>query len=58
MKVIGHETIAEEAKRIAFLGLGESLEEGDAVGGVAKNVSVVVAAIEGMIDETDINGAR
>ncbi len=58
MKVIGHETIAEEAKRIAFLGLGEGLEEGDAVGVIAKDVGAVVAAIEGMIDETVIDGAR
>ena len=56
--MIGHETIAEEAKRIAFLGLGEGLEEGDAVGVIAKDVGAVVAAIEGMIDETVIDGAR
>ena len=58
MKVIGHETRAEEAKRIAFFGLGESQEEGDAVGAVAEDVSAVVAAIEGLIDEAVIDGAR
>ncbi len=58
MKVIGHETIAEEAKRIAFLGLGEGLGEGDAVGVIAKDVGAVVATIEGTIDEIVIDGAR
>jgi hypothetical protein len=58
MKVIGHETRAEEAKRIAFLGFGEGLEKGDAVGVVAKDVGAVVAPIEGVIDETVIDGAR
>jgi hypothetical protein len=58
MKVIGHETIAEEAKRKAFLGLGEGLEEGDAVGVVAQDKSAVVTAIEGVIDETVVDGAR
>ena len=33
-------------------------EEGDAVGVIAKDVGAVVAAIEGMIDETVIDGAR
>jgi hypothetical protein len=54
MKVIGHEAIAEEAKRITFLGVGEGFKEGNAVGVVAKDVG----AVEGMIDETVIDGAR
>jgi hypothetical protein len=56
MKMIGHETRAKETKRIALLGLGEGLEKGDVVG-VAKDVSAVVAAIKGVIDEPVIGVA-
>jgi hypothetical protein len=58
IKVIDHETIAEEAKRLAFLGFAEGLEERDAVGVVAKDVSAVVAAIECVMDETIVDGAN
>jgi hypothetical protein len=52
-EVIGHETIAEQSEWIAFLGLGECVEEGEAVVAIA----VVIAAIEGMIDEATIGDA-
>ncbi len=58
MKVIGHETVAEEAKRIAVLGFGEGLEEGDAVSVVAIDVGAIVAAIKGVIDKSVIGRAR
>ena len=58
VEVIGHEAIAEQAKRIAVLGFGKGFEEGNAVGIVTEDISTVVAAIECVIDETVIDGAR
>ena len=58
MEVIGHETIAEEAERIAFLGPGEGLEEGDVVGVVAEDLGAIVAPIDGVIDQIILNCAR
>jgi hypothetical protein len=54
VEVVGHEAIAEEPEGIAVLGLGQGLEEGDAVGVVAEDV----AAVEGVIDQAVVDGAR
>ena len=56
--MIGHEAIAEEAKGIAFLGLGQGLEESEPVGIILEDIGAVVAAIEGVIDQSFIDGAR
>jgi hypothetical protein len=58
VKVVSAEAVPEEAKRIAVLGFGEGFEEGDAVGVIAKNVRAVIAAVEGVVDQTVIDGAR
>jgi hypothetical protein len=58
VKVIGHETIAEEPEGVAVPGLGEGLEEGDAVGVVAEDIPAVVATVEGVIHQAVIDGAR
>jgi hypothetical protein len=58
VKVIGHEAIAEQAKRIAVLGFGEGAEEGSPVGIVPKDIGAVVAAVEDVIDQSVIDGSR
>jgi hypothetical protein len=58
VKVIGHEAIAEQAKRIAVLGIGEGAEEGSPIGIVPKDISAVVAAVEDVIDQSVIDGSR
>jgi hypothetical protein len=58
VEVIGHEAIAEEAKGIALLGLGQGFEKGGAVVVVAKDLFAVVAAVEGVVDQAAINGPR
>ena len=58
VEVIGHETIAKEPEGVAVPGLGEGLEEGDAVVVVAEDVPAVVATVEGVIHRAVIDGAR
>ena len=52
--MIGHQTIAEQAKRIALLGLADGLEKRDAVGIVSKYLCAVIAAIERMVNKAVI----
>ena len=58
VEVVRHQAIAEESEWISASGLGEGLEEGDAVAVIAEYVGAVVASVEGMIDEAVIDGAR
>ena len=47
-----------ELTPLFLLGFGKGFEEGNAVGIVTEDISTVVAAIECVIDETVIDGAR
>jgi hypothetical protein len=58
VEVIGHEAIAEEAKRVTILGLGESFEKGDAIVVIAEDITAVIATVESVIDQAVIDGAR
>jgi hypothetical protein len=58
VEVVGHEAVAEQGEGVAFLGAGEGFEEGDAIGIVGKNVSPVIAAVERVIDQSVVDGAR
>jgi hypothetical protein len=58
VKVIGHETIAEEPQGVALPSFGKCIKEGEAVGIIAENVSAVVAAVEGVINQAVVYRAR
>ena len=58
VEVIGHQAIAEESEGVAVLGLGEGFQEGDAVAVVTEDILAVVPPVEGVIDQTVVDGAR
>jgi hypothetical protein len=58
MEVIGHEAITKQPERITLLGVGEGLQEGHAIIVVAEDVGAVIAAIEGVVNEGVVDGAR
>ncbi len=58
VEMIGHETIAEKAKRIAVFGFGKRFEKGNAVRIVAEDIGAIVTPVEGMINECIVNRPR
>ena len=56
--MVGHQTVAKEAKRIAVFGFGKRIEEGEAIGIVTEDVGAVVAPVKGVINEPVINRSR
>ena len=58
VKVIGHETIAEESQGVALPGLGKGIKERESVGIIAKNISAVVAPVKGVINQAVVSRAR
>ena len=58
MKVVGHEAIAQESQGVALPGLGKGIKEGESIGIIAKNISAVVASVEGVINQAVVSRAR
>ncbi len=56
--MIGHQAIAEQFERVALFGGEERLEEGDIIGVLEKDVITVVPAINRVVYEAIIDGAR
>jgi hypothetical protein len=56
--VIGHQAVADAREGTAILGLGRGFEVGDAVVVLSQDITAAGAAMEDLIDETVIDGAR
>jgi len=58
MKVIVQEAITKEAEGIALFGLPQGIKKGKEIAGVEKHGRAIVAAIDGMVDQTITNEPR
>src|SRR5262249_39850373 len=57
-KMVGHQAVAKEQGGIARRGLSQGFKKGQIVGSDMEDGGAVVAAIEGMVDETIGNRTR
>jgi hypothetical protein len=58
VKVVGHQTIAVQPERVTLLGLAEGIQENQMVLGGEKDISAVIASVEGMVQQTVSDGTR
>jgi len=58
MKVIGHQTVAEQLEGIAALSLSQGLQEGEVITLVSEDVGSVVPTIERVVNEPLVDCTR
>ena len=58
VEVIGLQAIAEEAEGIALDCVGDGLKKGEVIGVVGEDITAIVAPIEGVVDQSVIDGSR
>ena len=56
--MIGHQAIAEDAEGIALLSVGDGLEKGKVIGVVGEDITAIVAPVEGVVDQSVVDGSR